>query len=1167
MALADRIQPIPLLLAEQEAEMELRRGYQLGIYTLLEQIGKGGEAVVWSGFDIVRKRLVAIKLISADEDDPVSASMVPANFEREVHLVASLEHAHILPMYEFGMAESFAYFVMAYKGLGTVQDWLSEGSISLLQVVRTAKQVLSALAYLHARGIVHRDIKPSNILLDSQKRVYLADFGLAKKLSQSTMALHTGRGTGPYAPYEQQAYHSITQQSDFFSLGIVLYQMLTGELPWQGQYSLATMQKHEGAALPDLLETDVERPEIITAVLHQFTAFQWQDRPQTAEEAYRLLYYAMPEAIQREIGPTLQPVRLMEDQFLAQDVGYLLEQYLADWLPEQRFPASLTHLAFVSSYFAHSPEPIDPEIYHFLLRGALVHDYELPHWWEAGPDPNLRWQICLATLAAEDEAVVGRVLGLLLRAPAGSLPAAMSVRASLEKLIDLATTANEWRVRRDALNALCHLLPPVEAWQAVGISVEGDARLARLALEPGIQGKQAVAIVERLRSETAVNILLEAYKTDRAPEVLTILQQLHTKAGSLPASVPGTVWRQLLLRRLKAQFLEDREGLSLGRSVLGLTAGLLMCLLFVLGYFSLPAAQMQDVLLASYPVSNIVTIVEVDDASLAQYGRWDQWPRSLHAQLVEQLAAAGAQTIVFDFVFEAETADDDLLGQAMVAAGNVVQPVLVQGDAYHDLAGELRYEGVVLPQPALLAASAAVGHTGILHDEDGYIRRVPTLIAAGGQRYNSLALAALANYLGGGLPDGVAENGRLAAFGRQLPVDDDGELRIYYAGPPAQLEQTTFNMVRYQDVLAGTVPEALLRDKIVLVGITATAEPDRYLTPVSDGRPMYGVEILANVIESVWSEKCIRVPETAVRLLLLLGLGLLVGWVCTRPVVGLLFTLGIAGLYFLLVGWLFDATGIMLDLYFPFATIGLSYLLVTAYRYAVEARRRHEMMNLFASSVSPAVAQATLEAVRLGELSLSGQEQEVTVLRIGMRGQAAYATQHDPMEVLSMLTFFSRKVSEAIVGFEGVVIYSEQGETLAAFNVPLPQADHVWRAVQAAQAICDNIQAYQSSLPEGHPHRQVAFGYAVNSGRAVVGYAGADGHGSFTALGEVVDLAGEMLTAAEDGQIVLGEQSQAETAVHVQTFPLMPLRVKGRPVAVPLFALQTAPLEDIVPLM
>jgi serine/threonine protein kinase len=220
------IQPISLMLAEQDQDQELKRGYQLGIYTLLEQIGRGGEAVVWSGFDTVRKRIVAVKVISTIRDDPAAASMVPANFEREVHLVASLEHPHILPMYEFGMADTFSYFVMAYKGLGTLVKRINRGPLPLAEVAQTAREVLSALAYLHQRGIVHRDIKPSNILLDSQGRTYLADFGLAKELSQSTMVLHTGRGTGPYAPYEQQTYNSITQQSDIYSLGVVLYEML-----------------------------------------------------------------------------------------------------------------------------------------------------------------------------------------------------------------------------------------------------------------------------------------------------------------------------------------------------------------------------------------------------------------------------------------------------------------------------------------------------------------------------------------------------------------------------------------------------------------------------------------------------------------------------------------------------------------------------------------------------------------------------------------------------------------------------------------------------------------------------------------------------------------------------------------------------------------------------
>ncbi len=1146
-----------------EPEIELKRGYQLGIYTLLEQIGRGGEAVVWSGFDKLRKRVVAIKVISTVHSDPAAASMVPANFEREVHLVASLEHPHILPIYEFGMAESFSYFVMAYKGLGTLADWLKVRPMTLVEIAQMARQVLSALSYLHLRGIVHRDIKPSNILLDSQMRAYLADFGLAKQLSQSTKALHTGRGTGPYAPYEQQAYHSITQQSDIYSLGIVLYEMLAGQLPWGGQYSLATMQKNEGQVLPDPAEQNPGCPAEVTAVLRKFTAFQWRDRPQTAVTAYELFYEALPSEVQQAVGPGLMPVQSMEEKFLAQDVAYLLDLHQTDWLTTEACPIGLTHFVLLGAHYGRFPTTLPDETQQILLRCALAHDYELTHRWRQTKDPALRWQVSLAALTTEADEVVARVLALLLQEPPEEMPTAVSASASLEKLIDLAMDARKWRLRQDALNVLAHLLPQAEGWQAVGISESGDARLAHLALEESVQGKQALRIIGLLQSETAVRTLLAAYETGNADHVLDLLSQIQRQVGSLPRLVPPRLRTRLLAQRLQELLLNDQEGLSLSRSLIGLGAGILVSLLFIFGFISKPAAQLQDILQAPYPVSGIVTIVEVDDESLAQYGRWDQWPRSLHAELIDRLQAAGTTTIVFDFVFEAETADDQLLAETMAAAGNVIQPLLVQGDAFHDLDGMLRYEGVILPQSALLAASAAVGHTSILHDTDGYIRRVPTTISVDGQRYNSLALAALTNYLGGGgQREVLVENGRLAVSGRQIPVTEDGEMRIYYAGPPAQPNQTTFAMVRYQDVLAGAVPAELLRNKIVLVGITATAEPDRYLTPVSDGRPMYGVEILANVIETIWSGRFINTPGTAVSVMILLALGLLVGLVCTRPMTGLLFGLVIATLYFLLVSWVFDVTGLMLDLYFPLLTIALSYLMVSAYRYSVEVRRRREMFNLFASNVSPAVAQATIEAVKQGILDLSGQEQAISVLLIEMRGQTEYATHYAPTDVLAMMTFFRNKVVNRLLSSEGTVVRSEQGKTMAVFNAPLSQPGHVWLAVQVAEMLREEIEHYHQSLPEGHAHREITFAFAVETGRAIVGYDGSEGRNSFTVLGELVNLVDQMVAVANAGQILLGEQCYLQTAKQITAVPLTTLTSKERGTAVPIYAMVTHEAEE-----
>ena len=141
---------------------------------------------------------------------------------------------------------------MRYSSAGTLVNLLAKGPLSLDNMMRLTAQVCSALEYLHKLGILHRDIKPSNIMLDWRQRAYLSDFGLAKQLLQETRPLHTGRGTGPYAPYEQHAMLTAVPQSDIYSLGVMIYELLVGKLPWEGTESLALQQGRKFVELPDL---------------------------------------------------------------------------------------------------------------------------------------------------------------------------------------------------------------------------------------------------------------------------------------------------------------------------------------------------------------------------------------------------------------------------------------------------------------------------------------------------------------------------------------------------------------------------------------------------------------------------------------------------------------------------------------------------------------------------------------------------------------------------------------------------------------------------------------------------------------------------------------------------------------------------------------------------
>lgn len=1139
----------------------LERGYQLGDYTLLERIGMGGEGAVWSAWDNRRQRVVAIKIMAAPGGESIRAQRVSAEFERQVHLVASLDHPHILPLYEFGLSDEFTYFVMKYSCAGSMANRLMAGAMSLPNALRYTAQIASALEYLHRRGVVHRDLKPSNILLDSEERLYLADFGLAKRLIQETAPLHTGRGTGPYAPIEQHMPGILTPQSDIYSLGILIYEMLAGRLPWGGTSDLATRQFQGLQELPDLQEVNSQLPSGISDVLRTFTAFDWADRPATTKDAFNTLLQTLPIELREDAARYREPqFTYDEGELMIKDARYLLGLFLPSWKPNtEAFPASLTNLAFIHSAYARGGQEDldrDAELSQFMLRGALTYGYRLDYWWQRVTDLRLRSKACEQTIAIENDEAVDRALTYVTADSQERIPWGTLSLSTLERLVDLATGANGWALRSHALQALELGIPQSANWQPVGISENGDTKLATLALDGSSHARAAARLIGRMHSEKAIQKLIDEEKERAEGErFVEILKEVRASAGSLPRLIPFGVRLQIFADLIREQLLEDRQGLSWSRSLIGLVVGVLASLMMLFGLLSRPDAQTRDTLLEPYPVSGVVTIVEVNDASLERFGRWDNWPRTLHAELIERLSALGAKAIVFDFIFDTVTQEDAALAEAMRRSGNVIQPVLGQGDAFHDATSSVRYQRGVLPHPDLLAASAAVGHPNILHDEDGYVRRVPTVATIEDKRHLSLSLVALQVFLDSERPAiPEPDNGVLEIIGRSIPVGPLGDMQIYYAGPPAGPETSTFRTVSYQDVLDQQVAPEFFQDKIVLIGMTATAEPDRYLTPVSGGRPMYGVEILANAIESVWSSRFITRPGDVARVIILLLLGVVTGLLCTRPWSGLIFAGGLILLYFIVASWVFELSGLMPDLLFPFMTIAASYAAVTAYRFSIEVRRRREVMQLFQSRVTPEVAQATIEAVKKGEITLGGRVQEVSVLLADIRGYRDYAEVHEPEEVMKAISALRDVFVDEVFAHEGTLAQYEADQTVAIFNAPLPQPDHGRRVLEAALAVRDRIAAYHHALPPDHPHRLLDFGYGVFTGRAIVGNMGSAQRYAYTAMGHAVAVASRLAKSADPSQIVVGGMISESVEESVFVHPLPHVPVKGEPAPVPAFS-------------
>jgi WD40 repeat protein/serine/threonine protein kinase/DNA-binding XRE family transcriptional regulator len=259
--------PPPALEEIGQADLSGRaiRGYQLG-----ERIGSGGFGAVYRATQATVGREVAVKIILphyADHPDFIR------RFEAEAQLVARLEHPHIVPLYDYWREPGVAYLVMRWLRGGSLETRLKDGPLPLDAVTPMLTQIGTALHAAHQAGVIHRDLKPANILLDPEQNAYLADFGVAKDLS---LTGHTQDGaivgSPAYFSPEQINAEPIKPQADIYCLGIMLYELLTGQKPFPGPTPLAYIQQHLSESLPPLAEHNPALPPALDDVLAHATA-------------------------------------------------------------------------------------------------------------------------------------------------------------------------------------------------------------------------------------------------------------------------------------------------------------------------------------------------------------------------------------------------------------------------------------------------------------------------------------------------------------------------------------------------------------------------------------------------------------------------------------------------------------------------------------------------------------------------------------------------------------------------------------------------------------------------------------------------------------------------------------------------------------------------------
>jgi serine/threonine protein kinase len=254
-----------------------------GRFRLEERIGSGGMSSVYRAFDPMLERLVAIKLMHRDiSTDPDQLE----RFRREARAVARLNHPHVVTVIDAGEDEGTPYIVFEYVEGETLKDRIRRhGRLPVAEAVAYAIEIGRALESAHAHRLVHRDVKPQNVLIDPDGRAKVTDFGIARSLeAQGLTAPGRVLGTTDYVSPEQALGHEVTEQSDIYSLGIVLYEMLTGEIPFKADTQVAVAMKHVREPLPDVQRRRPEISAALAAIVERATAKETSNRYATVTD-------------------------------------------------------------------------------------------------------------------------------------------------------------------------------------------------------------------------------------------------------------------------------------------------------------------------------------------------------------------------------------------------------------------------------------------------------------------------------------------------------------------------------------------------------------------------------------------------------------------------------------------------------------------------------------------------------------------------------------------------------------------------------------------------------------------------------------------------------------------------------------------------------------------
>ena len=558
----------------------------------------------------------------------------------------------------------------------------------------------------------------------------------------------------------------------------------------------------------------------------------------------------------------------------------------------------------------------------------------------------------------------------------------------------------------------------------------------------------------------------------------------------------------------------------------GLAIGTILSVLILVGRpLSTMRENLNDLIYPGDPLgasNSSVVIAAIDERTLGEGGgRIYEWPRSVHAQAIDNLVAAGARVIAFDVLFAEESADDDVLAAAIANAGNVILPVagIVVTDGAEVagafvvppvVAGEFTFTEFVTTRDVFAQGAIGEGHANQPIGPGNKVRHMPlTVVDQNGLRFPALAVAGVMAQLGKSprLPLSVSgDQMRIPPTGlsRDVPVNEVRQLRINFVGGTAAMPR-----ISYIDAINNTFEPEAVANKLVFIGLTATGLGDTKSTPTAEEMP--GVEVHANAADTILRERFLPDPDPMTTFYTMLILTVIVS--LSVPFLSLIWSslLGVLTvIVYVFTAAYLTSTGTLLEIFYPVVLVALMAVTMMIYRNVAERAERSHLTGLFGTYVGKGpVAEAILAQSDSGSLGLGGERASLSLLFTDIRGFSTFSEQMEPHALVDFLNEYLTEMTDLVFEEEGVLDKYIGDAVMAFWGWPLTQEDHAVRAMKTSIRMVETLAVMSEDFQKrGLPGLGIRTG--VNSGDAAVGNMGSKSRFSITAMGDNVNLAARL---------------------------------------------------------